>query len=208
MGRNDADALAHALSLGPEHKVTALLAGPAAEAGPLHRALTAGAARAVRMVGEDFTLSDFHTLGQLLAAAVTRLGADLILVGARSDDEGVGAASASLARHLGCLHVARVEGVAAAGEDAVEITTRGGGWRRRLRVSLPAVLAVSEGPEDALAPSDITGDPSSIETLSLADPEATVVRRRTELLGRPELASRGTREVGSAAELLDAITHR
>ena len=40
---------------------------------------------------------------------------------------------------------------------------------------------------------------------SLMDPEATVVRRRTELLGLPELASRGTREVTSAAELVDAL---
>ncbi|HET6281897.1 MAG TPA: hypothetical protein VFH73_13060 [Polyangia bacterium] len=209
MRRNDADALAHALSLGSEHKVTALLAGLGGETGPLHRALTAGATRAVRLAGEDVALADFHTLGQLLAAAITRLGADLIVIGARSDDEEVGAMSASLARHLGCLHVARVEAVALADSDAaVEVTVRGGGWRRRLRLRLPAVLAVCDGPDDGLEPSDITSDPSSIELMSLADPEATVVRRRTELLGRPELASRGTREVTSAAELVDALTRR
>jgi electron transfer flavoprotein alpha/beta subunit len=209
MRRNDADALALALSLGPDHKVTALLAGPAGETGPLHRALTAGASRAVRLAGEEVALSDFHTMGQLLAGAIMRIGADLVVIGGRSDDEGVGAMSASLARHLACLHVSRVEAVAPADSDrAVEVTVRGGGWRRRLRLPLPAVLAVWDSPGEALEPSDITGDPTSIELLSLADPEATVVRRRTELLGRPELASRGTREVNSASELLDALTRR
>ena len=83
---------------------------------------------------------------------------------------------------------------------------RGGGRKRRLRVDLPAVLAIVAGPRGLPAPSERTGNPSEVELLTLADPEATVVRRRTELLGKPEPASRGTEEVTSALALVAALT--
>jgi electron transfer flavoprotein beta subunit len=210
LGRDDAHALAQALSLAQanQHKVIAMLAGTSHESGPLQRALVAGAPRAIRVGGEDYASVDFHTLGQALASAIKKVGADLVLTGARSDDEGLGAVPASTARHLGFAFVAGVEELAAAGPQAVEVVVRGGGRKRRLRVELPAVLAVIAGPR-ALAPlSDRTGDPSEVELLTLSDPEATVVRRRTELLGKPEPASRGTEEVTSAADLITALTRR
>jgi electron transfer flavoprotein alpha/beta subunit len=212
LGRDDARALAHALALGPQHQVTVVLAGGPGETAPLTRALGAGAKRAVRFSGEDFATADFHTLGQALAAGIKRLGADLVLTGARSDDDGLGAVPASAARHLGFPHVACIETLAAAqGEpesDAVDVTVRGGGKRRRLRVPLPALLSVAGGPGGPFAPPETTGNTSEIETVSLVDPEATVVRRRTELLGQPELALRGTEQVDSAARLVDALTRR
>jgi hypothetical protein len=64
---------------------------------------------------------------------------------------------------------------------------------------------VAAGPAGPFAPPDTTGNPADIEVLSLADPDATVVRRRTELLGQPELASRGTEEVTSAAALIEGL---
>jgi len=214
LGRDDARALAHALALGREHTVTALLAGAAGETGPLRRALTAGVSRAVRLAGDDFALADFHTLGQALATAIRRLGADLVLTGARSDDDGLGAVPASTARHLGFPHVACIEELAARGgqsggrETGVEVTVRGGGQRRRLLVSLPAVLSVAAGPSQSFVAPEDTANPSEVEILSLIDPEATVVRRRTELLGQPELASRGTEEVASATAFVEALTKR
>jgi electron transfer flavoprotein beta subunit len=211
LGRDDAHALAHALRLALEgqHTVTALLAGSSVDSGPLQRALGAGVPRAVRLVGEDFGSADFHTLGQALATGIRRVGADLVLCGARSDDDGLGAVPASIARHLGHLHVACIETLAPAAEgEAVEITVRGGGRRRKLRVPLPAVLSVAAGPPGTVALPDNTGKPTDIEILSLVDPEATVVRRRTELLGQPELASRGTQDVTSANDLIEALTRR
>jgi hypothetical protein len=47
-----------------------------------------------------------------------------------------------------------------------------------------------------------------VELMTLNDPETTVVRRRTELLGKPEPASRGAEEVTSAAALVAALTRR
>jgi electron transfer flavoprotein beta subunit len=212
LGRDDGRALAHALGLGPGHTVTALLAGSASETGPLRRALAAGAASAVRLAADDASLADFHTLGQALGAGIKRLGADVVLAGARSDDDGLGAVPAAVARQLGLPYVACIETLSLVPPDvtpaAVEVTVRGSGRRRRLRVTLPAVFSVAAGPAGPFAPPDTTGNPADIEVLSLADPDATVVRRRTELLGQPELASRGTEEVTSAAALIEGLRRR
>jgi electron transfer flavoprotein alpha/beta subunit len=208
LGRDDGYALALALALGETNQsaVTAVLAGTSHESGPLQRALVAGAARAVRIGGDDYASVDFHTLGQALASGIKRIGADLVIAGARSDDEGLGAVPASTARHLGFPYVAGVEELTAAGPRAVEVVVRGGGRKRRLRIELPAVLAIVAGPRGLPPPSDRTGNPSEVELLTLADPEATVVRRRTELLGKPEPASRGTEQVTSASALISVLT--
>ena len=212
IGRDDAHALAQGIALATADKrndaLTAVLAGTSVESGPLQRALAAGASRAVRLTGEDFASADFHLVGQALATGIKRLGADLVLTGARSDDEGLGAVPASTARHLGFVCVSGVEEVAHAadGAAAVEVVVRGGGKKRRLRVDLPAVLSIVAGPRDIPALPDRTGNPSDVEVLSLSDPEATVVRRRTEFLGRPETASRGTEEVSTAEAFVAALT--
>ena len=67
----------------------------------------------MRLRGEDYRTADFHTVGQALAAGVRRVGgAELVLAGARSDDEGLGAVPAAAARQLGYTYVASVESVA------------------------------------------------------------------------------------------------
>jgi electron transfer flavoprotein alpha/beta subunit len=210
LGLDDAHALALALALGPAHAVTALLAGPPGDEAPLRRALAAGVTRAVRLTGEDFGSADFHTLGQAIATGLKRVGGDLVLAGARSEDDGLGAVPASVARHWrgGVVHVACIESLVAVDGDAVEISVRGGGRRRRLRVPLPAVLSVvASGPDAPALPTE-RADTPAIEVLSLVDPEATVVRRRTELLGQPELPSRACEEVTSADALVAALARR
>jgi electron transfer flavoprotein alpha/beta subunit len=209
LGRADALALAHALGLaGAAHKVTALLGGTSTEAGPLRLALGAGVDRAVRVAADELGAADFHTIGQVLAIAIRRIGADLILTGVRSDDEGLGAAPAAIARHLGVAYLPCVEEIAFVDGPAVEVVTRGGGRLRRLRVKLPAVLTIAAGPGPVTARAPRTGDAPPIEVIPLSDPESTVVRRRTELLGRPEPASRGVETVTSAAALVAALARR
>jgi electron transfer flavoprotein alpha/beta subunit len=192
---------------GAGHQIIALLPDSAGHVDPLRRALTAGAARAVRLIDDQMSTTDFHGLGQLLANAVRSLEGDLVLLGSPFDDEGVGAMSAALAKILGAVHVARVEGLSpAAAPDSVEITVRGGGRKRRLAVKMPAVLSMVAPPDAdvtlptaAEPPEDLDG---AIETLTLSDPEATVVRRRSQHLGRPEIAARETQVVKSAAEFV------
>jgi electron transfer flavoprotein alpha/beta subunit len=210
LGRDDTHALSQGLALAEasQGQVTAVLAGTSHETGPLQRALVAGVGRAVRIGGEDYASVDFHTLGQALAAGIKKIGADLVLAGARSDDEGLGAVPASTARQLGFAYIAGVEELSGAGPRAVEVVVRGGGRKRRLRVDLPAVLSIVPATSGLPAPSDRTGNPSEVELLTLNDPETTVVRRRTELLGKPEPASRGTEEVTTVAALTATLARR
>jgi len=202
--------LALALSLAATHEIIALLPDTAGHTESLERALAAGAARAVRLIDDQMSTTDFHGLGQLLASAVRALDGDLVLLGSPFDDEGVGAMSAALAKHLGVMHMARVEDVAVGPTpNAVAVTVRGGGRKRHLAVSAPAVLSVVAPPAaDLVWPPTATGAPElpPIETLSLSDPEATVVRRRTDHLGRPEIATRNTQIADTAAEMIDILT--
>ncbi len=202
----NAEPLALALGLRPTHQVIALLPDSVGALRQLQEAVAAGVTRAVRLIDDQLSPSDFHSMGQLMANAIRRLDGDLVLMGTPFDDEGVGAMSASLAKHLGIIHVGRVEALGAGPDDrTVEVTVRGGGRKRRLTVSAPAVLSVVGAPEAALAAAAAgqAGDESpTVETISLTDPEATVVRRRSEHLGRPEIAARPARKAGSATELM------
>jgi electron transfer flavoprotein alpha/beta subunit len=212
ISRADAVALEQALALGarePGHTVIALVAGTAAQSAPLAEALAAGADRAVRIPGEDLVNADFHSFGQLFASGIKRLGADLVLAGMGESYEGLEAVPASTARQLGFVHVSGIEAItsappAANGAAAVEIVVRGGGRKRRLRVTLPALLSVASGPGTPPPARPRAAEPE-IEVLSVVDPERTVVRRRTELLGSPEAVSRTPETATSAAAFVAAL---
>ena len=209
LGRSDAHALAHAFALaGAEHKVTAVLGGVSMEAGPLRLALAAGVDRAIRVAADDLAGADFHTIGQVLSIVLRRIGVDLILAGVRSDDEGLGAAPAAIARHLGVPYLTGVEEISIVNGQTAEVVLRGGGRRRRIQAKLPAVLAVAAPPRAPAPRPARTGEAPAIEVIPIGDPESTVVRRRTELLGRPEPASRGVETVTSAAALVAALDRR
>jgi electron transfer flavoprotein alpha/beta subunit len=212
ISRADHAALEQALALSarePGHTVTALVAGTAAQAGPLVEALAAGADRAVRIPGDDLLNADFHSFGQLFASAIKRVGADLVLAGMGGSHEGLEAVPASTARQLGLVHVSGIEAIANAPRDpnggaAVDVVVRGGGRKRRLRVSLPALLSVAVGPGAISPPRPRTAEPE-IEVLSVVDPERTLVRRRTELLGSPEPIARTAETVSSGAAFVAAL---
>jgi electron transfer flavoprotein alpha/beta subunit len=209
LGQDDSHALAHGLALvaNSAATLTAVLAGAATDTAPLRQALESGAGRAVRVVGDDLAGADFHTLGQVLAAGIKRLGADLVLAGARSDDQGIGAVPAATARQLGFVYVSAVEEIAPTdAPSAIEVVVRGGGRKRRLRVTLPAVLSIVAGPRAPVTAATRASATPEIEVVSLADPERTVVRRRTELLGTAEPAAHGAETVTSSAALITALT--
>lgn len=213
---NDREAIRLARALGQGNEVIALLAGTKEETAPLEAALRAGADRAARVSGESFAAADFHTLGQVLGSAARTLGSDLILGGARSDTDGLGALTASIARHTGLPHLANIESLEASAAGAAEaralpltVTVRGDGRKRRLAVGLPFVMSVVRGSATPAAedpPAPAGGPAPSIETLAIFDPEVTVIRRRTEILGTSVAAARPPKTVGSAAELLTGLT--
>ena len=146
----DALALAHGLGLGGgDHQTTALLGGTSMEAGSLRLALAAGVDRAVRVAADDMAGTDFHTIGQLLAIALRRIGADSVLTGVRSDDEGLGAAPAAIARHLGANYVAGVEEIALVAAGTVDVVARGGGRQAPPAGEAPGGVDHRGGPGDA-----------------------------------------------------------
>lgn len=201
----DARALAHALALrGAGHSVTALYVASAADAEAVAARLAPHVDRAVRVLSEEVAAADFHTCGQMLGMAIRRLGADVVLAPIQGEDEGASGTPAAIARHLGARYVPFVEEIAAIDGAGAEVVVRGGGFKRRLRVTFPAVIGTAPGTASLPAAPAGTAAPP-VETIGLSDPEATVVRRRTELLGRPETASRGTQTVTSAAALIIAL---
>jgi electron transfer flavoprotein alpha/beta subunit len=205
----DAQVLSRAVALrSGGHTITALYTSTAAEAEAVAAALAPHVDRAVRVAGDELTTADFHTIGQVLATAIRRVGADLVLAPVQGEDEPLSAAPASIARQLGARYLPLVEEITALDAQGAEIALRTGGQRRRVRVSLPAVLTPAPGapplPDSPAAP----GATVPVETVAMSDPDATVVRRRTELLGRPEPASRGSQAVGSAADMVAALTRR
>jgi electron transfer flavoprotein alpha/beta subunit len=221
---NDLEALRMARGLGAGHEVVALLAGTKEETAPLEAALAAGVDRAARVSGESFAAADFHTLGQVLGSAASSLGANLILSGARSDTEGLGALTASVARHMSLPHLANIESLelldqpplALAAPLALAVTVRGSGRKRRIGVRLPFVMSVTRSgptpvvgsPPPPAAPAPPGKEARTIETLAVFDPEVTVIRRRTEMLGSSAKAEREVQTVASAAELVAALMAR
>jgi len=214
LAENDREAIRLARALGDEHELIALLAGTKEETAPLQAALAAGVDRAARVSGESFAAADFHTLGQVLGSAARTLGAELILGGARSDTDGLGALTASIARHTGLPHLANIESLewGAPPPLLLAVSVRSEGRKRRLGIGLPFVMSVSRAtaasdgaPPPAARPPDPT---RSIETLALFDPEVTVIRRRTEIMGSSAAAERPARAVTSASELVAALTRQ
>jgi hypothetical protein len=215
LGQNDRRAIAAARALAGDSQVTAMLAGSKDEGRALEAALGAGADRAVRIAVDGLASADFHTLGQILARAAQSLGAELVLTGARADTEALGALSASIARHMGFPHLANVEELARLPDEerpqgfaaALAATVRGGGRKRRLAVALPVVMSIAGGGDHLLADAGGAAPDRSgaIEVLSRADPEATVLRRRTEILGMSEALARANRTGDTATARLAGL---
>ncbi len=151
----DAAALEHALRIAGawSGRVVAVCAGPASTE-PVLREVAALGVSVVRVpLGDEADghryvselAEDERTLARTLLAAVAPFGPpDLVLCGDRSVDRGTGALPAYLAHELGvaqALGLVAVETVP--GAHALVVERRlDGGWRERLRVTLPAVCSV------------------------------------------------------------------
>jgi hypothetical protein len=189
-------ALALAARLAPG-TVAALAASAAPGGKGLIDARRWGAARAVEVVGPGLDGSDADALGRALAEAARGLGAELVLTGTRSDREGRGIVGAAVAHHLGAPYLANIEALAVEAPGEVVVTIRSGGWRRRLAVSLPAVLTVAASalPADAVEDSpDGEGEVMRIEVAG--------IRPSPALLGTLDRFRRKPEIVASASELV------
>jgi electron transfer flavoprotein beta subunit len=181
IGVCDAAALAAAVATG--HDVAVVAAGPEREDEALRFALAHGAGRAARVWGDGLAGVDYHGVARVLAAAAKKLGAELILTGDVSEDEGQGAVGPAVAEVLGVPHLTGVVELALA-PAAVLATRRERGIVRTLKLPLPAVVAVRASAATLRAPAD--GVPAvEVWDLGALGIETRELKHRDRCLGRP-----------------------
>jgi len=228
LGRCEGGALSAALDAGVhlQAPVIAVAVGPARrEDRVLAMALRAGCARAVRVDDADLGDVDYLGLATVLAAAIKRLGARMVVCGDRSGDEASGAIGPAIAELLEWIHVTSVRRVDVDG-DALVVTRPGDAVVQRLRISAQAVLCVTAPPAIAApvepppeAPDDEETDKKrrkarvrtrtpvpSIDELDLADlgidPRAVAPRRSSAGRLRQVRARGGPTLATSPSELV------
>jgi electron transfer flavoprotein alpha/beta subunit len=179
LGRCEGGALSTALDAGThlEAPVVAIAVGPARrEDRVLAMALRAGCTRAIRVDDADLGDVDYLGLASVLAAAVKKLGARIVVCGDRSGDEASGAIGPAIAELLEWAHVTSVRRADVDG-DALVVTRAGDGVLQRLRVAVPAVLCVAAPP--TVTPVGNTPRPDDDDDEEEAPKKKPRVRART-----------------------------
>ena len=125
-------------------QITAVTMGPADAVDALRTALVLGADAAVHIHDEALHGSDALATSRVLAAAVARLGFDLVLCGSSSADSGMSAVPAMVAERLGVPALCFADALVVR-ERKIEIhRDDGSGDRRVLAAAPPAVVSVTE----------------------------------------------------------------
>jgi electron transfer flavoprotein beta subunit len=129
--------------LRPGVQITALTMGPCDAQASLRRALALGAHRGVHVLDDALHGSDALTTSRVLAAAVDRLGFDLVLCGTASTDSGTSMVPPMLAERLDVAALCfadtlRIEGGEAIGRRESETAVE------EIAVPLPAVVSVTD----------------------------------------------------------------
>jgi electron transfer flavoprotein beta subunit len=196
----DANAVEEALRLkgDSDTEVVAVSVGPQKALDSLRKALAMGADRAVLVSDDAATGSDLVATSRLLAAALERQEADLVLFGQQASDADGAVLWAAVAERL-CLPVV---------SQAMELSLDGGSVRVKrqtehgydvIEASLPAVVAVSDAINEPRYPSlkGIMGARMKpFDTLALGDVgidagDAGEQGSKTEVLALGEPPSRG-----------------
>jgi electron transfer flavoprotein beta subunit len=195
----DRAALGAALRLADESsfEVVALSAGPTAAESPLLRAIAGGAPRALRVWSADVHRDDYWAVSRLLAAALRRVGFDLVFAGDRSTNWGSGMIGPALAQQLELPHLSGA--LRASYRDGeLDVSLARGTECRVCRVPLPALITF-RADRDAAARSlaSATHDVVAAPTLDVLD---LTERNPT---GKAKLVSRAVQEATpSRCELL------
>ncbi|MFI5889570.1 electron transfer flavoprotein subunit beta/FixA family protein [Actinoplanes sp. NPDC051513] len=125
-------------------QITAVTMGPPGAVGALRTALVLGAGTAVHVQDDALHGSDALATSRVLAAAVDRLGFDLVLCGAASADSGMSAVPAMVAERLGVPALCFADQLIVR-ERSVEIHRDDGCGDRRVFVAAPPlVVSVTE----------------------------------------------------------------
>lgn len=196
----------------PDTEIVALSVGPETATTSIRKALAMGAASAVHVQDEGMRGADTTLTSEVIAAAVRRADADLVIAGNVSTDGSGGVIPAMVAERLGLPLLSNVtsltvEGGTVSAERGVE------GGMMRAHAELPAVVSVGEAMPDPRMPNFkgiMAAKKKPYETVALADlgvdAEALVPRSiMTAVAEKPPRAA-GTKIVdeGDAGEQLAA----
>lgn len=128
---------------GAEASVTALTMGPPAAVAALRRALAMGADAGVHVLDDALHGSDALATSRVLAAAVRRLGFDLVVCGAASTDSGTALVPPMLAERLGVAVLCRADALRV--EDGEAVARREDAAAvEEVAAPLPAVVSVTD----------------------------------------------------------------
>src|ERR671922_1665024 len=214
----DANAVEEALRLkdaGEEGEIVLVSMGPAKAQDALRKALAMGADRAVLVSDDGVAGADVVATSQVLAKALERENADLILFGQQANDSDGALLWAAVADRLRLPVVSQAAEVTLAdGKVTVKRQTEFG--YDVIETPLPAVVAVSDAINEPRYPSlkGIMGAKSKPqETLSLADVGVDALKSRTEVYALNDPPARGeSRRIeddGNAAQaILDFLAEK
>ena len=167
-------ALEVALSHADTHsdaEVVILSMAPEAASATVRKGLAMGAGSAVQVVDEALVGADLGLTAEVLAAALQRIGFDLVIAGNQSTDGSGGVLPAMLAELLDvpnatALNSVEISDSEVSGERATDAGTM------RVTAALPAVISITERLPDGRFPNFkgiMAAKKKPFETLSLAD---------------------------------------
>src|SRR5947207_2413509 len=124
-------------------EVTILSVGPARAGESIRKALSMGADKAVHVLDEAIAGSDALVTSAVIAAALGRVGFDLVIAGAESTDARTGVVPAMLAERLGVPQLTLASRVDIEG-SAVTVRRMSDDGYDVITAALPAVVSVLE----------------------------------------------------------------
>jgi electron transfer flavoprotein beta subunit len=169
----DEYAIEEGLRLAEAHggEVTILSMGPQRASESIRKALSMGADKAVHVLDDGLAGSDAIQTSATLAAALTRIGFDLVILGSESTDARMGVMAAMLSERLGVPQLSFANKVETDGK-AISIQRVTDTGFDKVEASLPAVVSVVEKTNEPRYPSFkgiMAAKKKPVETLSLAD---------------------------------------
>ena len=156
---------------GEDIEITALTVGPEKAVDAVRKALQMGADKGVHIVDDAIAGSDYIATSLVLAKAIEKVGADLVVCGMASTDASGSVVPAMLAERLGMPQVTLASVIESQG-DQVRIKRDNEGSTEVIGATLPIVLSVTDQSGEARYPSFkgiMAAKKKPLETFSLSD---------------------------------------
>ena len=152
-------------------EVVALSMGPQSASDALRKALASGADAAFHVLDDGLAGSDIARTALVLAAAIKRVGYDVVIAGNESTDGRGGVIPAMIAEHLAVGHLSYLNSVEFSGTSASGVRA-GEDGTSTVHVELPAVLSVTDRLPEPRFPNFkgiMTAKKKPLETVGLAE---------------------------------------